>query len=60
MFFDQTTYPEPKEMIDLLHRENFHLMISIWAGFGPDAPIYKDMDQRATLPDRWLGQLQVL
>ena len=34
MFFDPGTYPEPKEMVDVLHRENFHLMISIWAGLG--------------------------
>ena len=32
MFFDEKTYPNPKEMIDILHRENFHLMISIWTG----------------------------
>ena len=31
MFFDETKYPNPKEMIDILHQQNFHLMISIWA-----------------------------
>jgi alpha-D-xyloside xylohydrolase len=57
MFFDPTTYPEPKEMIDILHRENFHLMISIWAGLGQATPIYKDMEQRGFLyaPVGWAG-----
>jgi alpha-D-xyloside xylohydrolase len=49
MFFDETKYPRPKEMIDELHQKNFHLMISIWAGLGPDAPIFKDMDKRGYL-----------
>jgi len=49
MFFDETKYPRPKEMIDELHQQNFHLMISIWAGLGPDAPIYKEMDKHGYL-----------
>ena len=57
MFFDEKTYPNPKEMIDILHRENFHLMISIWAGLGPATAIYKDMEQRGYLysPVGWAG-----
>lgn len=49
MFFDPTTYPRPKEMIDELHRRNFHLMVSIWCGFGPASPIYQDMERRGYL-----------
>ena len=49
MIFDETKYPRPKEMIDELHRQNFHLMISIWAGLGPSAQIYKDMDKHGYL-----------
>jgi alpha-D-xyloside xylohydrolase len=45
MIFDETKYPRPKEMIDELHRQNFHLMISIWAGLGPSSPIHKEMDK---------------
>ncbi len=57
MFFDEKTYPHPKEMIDILHQEGFHLMISIWAGLGPATPIYKDMEQRGYLypPTGWAG-----
>jgi alpha-D-xyloside xylohydrolase len=49
MIFDTTKYPRPKEMIDELHNENFHLMVSIWAGLGPSSEIYKDMDKRGYL-----------
>jgi alpha-D-xyloside xylohydrolase len=49
MIFDETKYPRPKEMIDELHRQNFHLMISIWAGLGPSSPIHKEMDKNGFL-----------
>ena len=57
MFFDEKTYPNPKEMIDLLHRQNFHLMISIWAGLGPATPIYREMEKNGYLysPVGWAG-----
>jgi alpha-D-xyloside xylohydrolase len=57
MFFDETKYPNPKEMIDILHQQNFHLMISIWAGLGPATAIAKDMEQRGYLysPVGWAG-----
>ena len=45
MIFDETKYPRPKEMIDELHRQNFHLMVSIWAGLGPSSQLYKEMDK---------------
>ena len=56
MIFDETKYPRPKEMIDDLHSENFHLMISIWAGLGPSSQIYKDMDSTAICFRPWAGQ----
>ncbi len=49
MVFDETRYPRPKEMVDILHKQNFHLMISIWAGLGPSSQIHKDMDQHGYL-----------
>jgi len=49
MFFDETKYPRPKEMIDILHQQNFHIMISIWPALGPNAPIYKDMESKGFL-----------
>ncbi|MGC1392390.1 MAG: TIM-barrel domain-containing protein [Bacteroidales bacterium] len=49
LFFDEKLYPDPKEMIDILHRQNFHLMISIWCSFGPNTPVFKEMNQRGFL-----------
>lgn len=49
MFFDEKIYPNAKEMIDQLHKQNFHLMVSIWAGLGPNTPIYKEMEERGFL-----------
>jgi alpha-D-xyloside xylohydrolase len=44
-------------MMDRLHAENFHLMISIWAGLGPATPIYQEMAERGFLyaPVGWAG-----
>ncbi|HLY59716.1 MAG TPA: glycoside hydrolase family 31 protein [Terriglobia bacterium] len=45
-------YPDPKGMIDDLHRNNFHLMISIWPYFYPGSTTYADMDKRGYFIDR--------
>jgi alpha-D-xyloside xylohydrolase len=57
LFFDEKLYPNPKEMIDIIHRQNFHIMISIWAGLGPNTPVYKDMQKNGFLysPVGWAG-----
>jgi alpha-D-xyloside xylohydrolase len=39
-------YPDPKAMIDQLHRDHFHLMISVWPFFDPGSDTYADMDKR--------------
>lgn len=33
MGFDSTRYPDPKEMVDEVHKLNEHIMISVWAKF---------------------------
>ncbi|HUI29267.1 MAG TPA: TIM-barrel domain-containing protein [Candidatus Acidoferrales bacterium] len=57
MFFDSTTYPHPKGMIDSLHDMHFHFMISIWPALGPNTMIYKDMEKHGFLysPIGWGG-----
>ena len=57
MIFDQTRYPNPKEMVDTLHDMHFHLMISIWPGLGPDTEIFKEMDSNGFLYNQfgWAG-----
>ena len=45
-------YPDPKGMIDDLHHNHFHLMISVWPNFRPGSPVYDDMDKRGFFIDR--------
>jgi len=49
MIFDKKRYPKPKEMINIIHDLNFHIMFSIWPGLGPNTEIYKDMQKRGYL-----------
>lgn len=34
----------PKEMIDYVHKQHAHIMISVWASFGPWTEMYHKMD----------------
>lgn len=34
----------PKEMIDYVHKQHAHIMISVWASFGPWTDMYHKMD----------------
>ncbi len=45
-------YPDSKGMIDALHKNNVHLMISVWPYFRPGSPVYDDMDKRGFFIDR--------
>jgi alpha-D-xyloside xylohydrolase len=49
LFFWDKLFPNPAEMIDLLHRDHFHFMVSIWSGFGPGTPVYQDMEKQGFL-----------
>ena len=39
-------YPDPKAMMDKLHKEHFHLMMSIWPFFDPGSQTYEDMEKK--------------
>lgn len=39
-------YPDPKGMINDLHQNNVHMMISVWPFFRPGSAVYDDMDRR--------------
>ena len=45
-------YPDPKAMVDQLHKNNFHLMISVWPFFEPGSKEYEDMDRRGFFIER--------
>jgi len=44
-------YPNPKKMVDELHKANVHAMISIWPVFAKGTPAYKAMDKAGCLTD---------
>jgi alpha-D-xyloside xylohydrolase len=50
--FDKERYPDPKGMVDGLHRDHFHLMISVWPYFRPGTKTYDDMDRRGFFIDK--------
>ncbi len=37
--FDETAYPDPAEMMTTLHKEDLHLVISVWAKFGAETAV---------------------
>src|SRR5579864_7226146 len=49
MKFDEDHYPGPKEMLDELHANNLHMMISIWSRFGEDTDAYRKMKAQSFL-----------
>jgi alpha-D-xyloside xylohydrolase len=50
--FDASRYPDPKGMVDELHKHNFHLMISFWPYFRPGTKTYEDMEKRGFFIDK--------
>jgi alpha-D-xyloside xylohydrolase len=44
--FDKARYPDPPGMVEDLHKNHFHLMISVWPFFRPGSKTYDDMDKR--------------
>ncbi|HVZ83549.1 MAG TPA: glycoside hydrolase family 31 protein [Terracidiphilus sp.] len=38
-------YPDPQGMIDTLHKEHFHLMVSVWPFFRPGTSVYDQFDR---------------
>jgi alpha-D-xyloside xylohydrolase len=49
LYFAETKFPQPKQMIKLIHDMNYHIMISIWPGLGPNTAVYKEMDKHGYL-----------
>ena len=51
--FSTRTIPTRRAMVDELHRENFHLMISIWPFFEPGSANYDYMDKQGWFIDKF-------
>ena len=52
-FVFNKNYPDPKAMVDQLHTENFHLMISIWPFFEPGSANYDYMQKKGWFVDKF-------
>jgi alpha-D-xyloside xylohydrolase len=52
-FVFNKNYPDPKAMVDQLHAENFHLMISIWPFFEPGSANYDYMENQGWFVDKF-------
>ena len=52
-FVFNKNYPDPKGMVDELHKENFHLMISIWPFFEPGSANYDYMQKQGWFVDKF-------
>lgn len=49
MSFDNPEFPDPQGMVDEIHKNNAHIMISVWASFGPDTEQHKIMKEKNML-----------
>ncbi len=47
-----SNYPDPKGMVEDLHRNSFHVMISVWPFFERGSAVYDEMDKRGWFIDR--------
>ncbi len=52
-FFFNKNYPDAKGMIDELHRENFHFMISVWPFFEPGSANYDYAEKKGWFIDKF-------
>jgi alpha-D-xyloside xylohydrolase len=50
--FDKSRYPDPKGMVDDLHNNHFHLMISFWPYFRPGTKTYDEMEKLGYFIDK--------
>jgi alpha-D-xyloside xylohydrolase len=51
MRFLNPEFPEPQKMVDQVHDMNAHLIISVWASFGPKTEQFKVLDEKDMLLD---------
>ncbi len=50
--FDKKRYPDLKKLIESLHEDNIHFMVSIWPNMSPDSDNYKEFaDKDMLLPN---------
>jgi alpha-D-xyloside xylohydrolase len=45
MRFDERAYPDPAGMMSALHRQDFHMVISVWSKFGAETAVNREMEE---------------
>lgn len=45
MRFDESDYPDPAAMMSSLHRQNLHMVISVWPKFGVETAVNSEMEK---------------
>lgn len=51
MDFTGETFVDGKQMIDRVHEQNAHIMISVWASFGPQTKQFRKLNEKGLLFD---------
>lgn len=51
MEFGNPLFPDPKGMIDEVHKQNAHIIISVWPSFGKNTGIHQEMKKKGMLLD---------
>lgn len=54
--FDETRFPDPQKMLDDVHAQHAHFMISIWAKFYPWTEHFKELDAKGHMYKRNIEQ----
>ncbi|NDV95102.1 DUF5110 domain-containing protein [Dysgonomonas sp. 521] len=49
MDFLNEEFPDPKKMMEDIHGQNAHMIISIWSSFGPHTKPYRELDKENML-----------
>jgi alpha-D-xyloside xylohydrolase len=49
MEFLNSEFPNPKKMVEDIHNQNAHLIISIWSSFGPQTKQFREMEPKGML-----------
>lgn len=49
MEFMNADFARPQEMMDEIHQQNAHLIISIWSSFGPQTKPYRELNDKGLL-----------
>ena len=49
MEFLNSEFPNPKKMVEDIHNQNAHLIISIWSSFGPQTKQFREMQPKGML-----------